>query len=138
MALEQIAGLVVVHQNTVDCQRAHGSKTGVWGSLLHFPLQSKGGRYTKPSRPASAARLQAQERRCSVSMVIRATNSGFILVLRSVPGAMGMLQIASISSLQTLSPPFPALLWAQKADLYGQHQAPVPSGFWLGLANRGS
>ena len=69
MALEQVAVLVVFHQNDVDCQRAHGSKTGVWESPLHFSLQSKGGRYPKSLRPAFTGRLQAQERRFRVRMV---------------------------------------------------------------------
>lgn len=29
----------------------------IWESLLHFPLQSKGRRYTKSSRPVSIARV---------------------------------------------------------------------------------
>ena len=43
MALEQVAVPVVFHQNGVDCQKAWGSKTGVWESVLHFSFKAKEG-----------------------------------------------------------------------------------------------
>ena len=41
MALEQVAVPVVFHQNGVDCQKAWGSKTGVWNQFCTSPLKQR-------------------------------------------------------------------------------------------------
>lgn len=58
---------------------------------------------SKSWRPASVARVQAQERRFSVRMAVHSANIDFILELRTVVDARGMLQTASICPSDLLS-----------------------------------
>lgn len=51
-----MVGLVVVHQNAVDCQRAHGSKAGNMGITSTLSPSKQKRSYTTSSRSASAAK----------------------------------------------------------------------------------
>lgn len=61
-------------------------------------------------------------------MAVYSANIAFTLELRTVFGARGMLQTASICPSDPLST-FSRLGLAQKTDLFGQHQTPMPSGW---------
>lgn len=87
--------MVVVHLNGID-YKGHMVARGEYGNhLCTFPFKAKEGGTQNPQDLPPTARLKAQKRRFRVTVVIHLTNTDLTLVLRTVPGTRGMLQIAS-------------------------------------------
>lgn len=106
MALEQVAVPVVFHQNGVDCQKAQGSKTGVWESVLHFSFKVKE-EGTRNHKTCLYWQTPGTGEKTGVRWSL-IHNTDFTLVLMTVLSARGLLQVASACPFRPglyLSPP---------------------------------